>query len=42
MERYPTFQLEDELFWKEDGSVVDTFVGHTYERCRKKSMAVNT
>ena len=36
-ERYPSFQLEDELFRKEGGSVVDSFVGRTYER-RKKNV----
>ena len=37
-ERYPSFQLEDELFRKEGGSVVDSFVGRTYERRRKKNV----
>ena len=37
-EHYPTFQLEDELFRKEGGSVVDSFVGLTYERRRKKNV----
>ena len=36
-ERYPSFQLEDKLFQKEGGSVVDSFVGRTYERRRKKN-----
>ena len=37
-ERYPSFQLEDELFQKEGGSVVDSFVGRMYERRRKKNV----
>lgn len=40
-ERYPLFHLEDELFRKEGGSVVDAFVGRTYERRKKKDRAVN-
>lgn len=31
-DRYPTFQLEDELFSNEGGSGVDAFVGQTYQR----------
>jgi hypothetical protein len=30
------FQLEDELFQNEGGSVVDSFVGHTYFRRRRR------
>lgn len=29
---YPSFQLEDELFGKEDGSVADAFIGKQYTR----------
>jgi len=35
-EAYPEFQLEDELFRKEGGSVADAFVGITYRRTRRK------
>jgi len=35
-EAYPEFQLEDELFQKEGGSVADAFVGITYRRTRLK------
>jgi len=35
-EAYPEFQLEDELFRKEGGSVADAFVGITYRRTRLK------
>ena len=31
-ERYPTFQLTDELFVGEEGSVIDAFVGRQYRR----------
>ena len=31
-QEHPEFQLEDELFRKEGGSVVDAFVGRTYSR----------
>ena len=34
-ERYPAFQLADELFVGEEGSVVDAFVGRQY-RCRPR------
>lgn len=34
-DRYPTFQLEDELFRNEGGSVVDSFVGQTYQHRHK-------
>ncbi|CAD6253522.1 unnamed protein product [Miscanthus lutarioriparius] len=34
---YPKFQLEDELFRKEDGSVVDTFIGKQSGRKKKKA-----
>jgi hypothetical protein len=37
-EAHPEFQLEDELFSGEGGSVVDTFVGRVYSR-RKKGPA---
>ena len=40
--RYPSFQLEDKLFQKEDGSVVDSFVGRKYERRRKKGAGAGT
>jgi len=33
-QEHPEFQLEDELFRKEGGSVVDAFVGRTYSRRR--------
>lgn len=32
---YPDFQLEDELFQKEGGSVVDSFIGKVYNRRKK-------
>jgi hypothetical protein len=35
-EAHPKFQLEDELFLQEEGSVVDAFIGKSYTR-RKKS-----
>jgi hypothetical protein len=31
-ERYPTFQLADELFVGEEGNVVDSFIGRQYRR----------
>jgi hypothetical protein len=33
---HPAFQLEDELFQNEGGSVVDSFVGRTYFRRRRR------
>jgi len=36
-EAYPDFQLEDELFRKEGGSVMDAYVGQTYQRQRRKT-----
>jgi len=36
---YPKFQLEDELFRKEGGSVVDAFIGKQYSRKKKKAPA---
>jgi hypothetical protein len=38
---YPYFQLEDELFNREGGSVIDVFVGCTYQ-CRPKSSQQQT
>jgi hypothetical protein len=39
-EERPEFQLEDELFRLEGGSVVDSFFGQKYSRRKKKdSMA---
>jgi hypothetical protein len=38
-EAHPEFQLEDELFSGEGGSVVDTFVGCVYRRRKKKTPA---
>lgn len=38
-EQYPDFQLEDELFPREGGNVVDSFVGRTYQRRNKDSRA---
>ena len=34
-QEHPEFQLEDELFRKEGGSVVDAFVGRTYSRHKR-------
>jgi hypothetical protein len=34
--RYPEFQLADELFVREGGNVIDSFVGHHYRRCPRK------
>ena len=34
-QEHPEFQLEDELFRKEGGSVVDVFVGRTYSRRKR-------
>jgi hypothetical protein len=34
---YPQFQLEDELFHREGGSVIDAFVGRTYQHKPKSS-----
>ena len=39
-ERYAAFQLEDKLFQKEGRSVVDSFVGHKYERMKKQGAAL--
>jgi len=36
---YPDFQLEDKLFSKEGGNVVDAFTGVHYQRRRKKQVA---
>jgi len=36
-ERYPTFQLEDELFVGEKGNVVDSFVGGQYRRKARRA-----
>jgi hypothetical protein len=36
---YPDFQLEDELFHREGGSVIDGFVGRTYQRRTKSTQA---
>jgi hypothetical protein len=36
---YPDFQLEDELFHREGGSVIDAFVGRTYQRRPKAAQA---
>jgi len=41
-EAYPEFQLEDELFRKEGGSVADAFVGITYKRTRLKKTSTAT
>jgi hypothetical protein len=38
-EAHPEFQLEDELFSGEGGSVVDVFVGCVYRRRKKKTPA---
>ena len=38
-QEHPEFQLEDELFRKEGGSVVDAFVGQTYQRRKKEATA---
>lgn len=38
-DRYPIFQLEDELFHNEGGSVVDAFVGQTYQRRRRATVS---
>jgi hypothetical protein len=38
---YPHFQLEDELFHREGGSVIDAFVGRTYQH-RPKSAQQQT
>jgi len=35
-DRYPVFQLTDELFVGEEGSVVDSFVGRQYRRRPKQ------
>jgi hypothetical protein len=34
---YPNFQLEDELFHREGGSVIDAFVSRTYQRGPKSA-----
>ena len=36
---FPFFQLEDELFSNERGSVLDAFIGRAYHRCSKKAQA---
>jgi hypothetical protein len=36
---YPDFQLEDELFHREGGSVIDAFVGRTYQHRPKSAQA---
>jgi len=36
-ERYPTFQLEDELFVGEEGNVVDSFIGRQYRRKARRA-----
>jgi hypothetical protein len=38
-EQHPDFQLEDELFQNEGGSVMDLFVGRQYFRRRRKASA---
>jgi hypothetical protein len=38
-EQHPDFQLEDELFQNEGGSVMDSFVGRQYFRRRRKASA---
>jgi hypothetical protein len=37
-DRYPEFQLADELFVREEGSVVDSFVGRQYRRRPKQGL----
>jgi hypothetical protein len=37
---YPDFHLEDVLFRGEGGSVVDSFVGRTYQRRLRNLVAV--
>jgi hypothetical protein len=32
---YPDIQLEDEMFFREGGNVIDAFVGKTYQRRKK-------
>jgi hypothetical protein len=39
---YPKFHLEDELFQKEGGSVVDAFIGKHYTRKKKKASAASS
>jgi len=39
---YPDFQLEDKLFSKEGGNVVDAFTGVQYQRRRKKQQVVGS
>jgi len=39
---YPDFQLEDKLFSKEGGNVVDAFTGVQYVRRKKKQETVAT
>lgn len=41
-DRHPQFQLEDELFRNEGGSVVDAFVGQTYQRRRRVAVSNST
>ena len=41
-ETYPDFQLEDKLFSKEGGNVVDAFTGVQYVRRKKKQETVAT
>ena len=38
-ERYPTFQLADELFVGEEGNVVDSFLGRHYRRRTRRPPA---
>ena len=38
-ERYPAFQLADELFVGEEGNVVDSFVGRQYRRRSRRTTA---
>ena len=38
-DRYPEFQLADELFVWEEGSVVDSFVGRQYRRRPKQGLS---
>ena len=39
-ERYPAFQLADELFVGEEGNVVDSFIGRHYRRRMRRATAV--